>query len=95
MSAQFRPTDPQGPPVAGQVLLNPEILSQVLRAAGLRGVGLYGQICAAAQHREPCSVELLMHANRGEEREVRRALVLLLRHAFIEAVAEPEEGGAA
>jgi hypothetical protein len=95
MSVQLRPTDPQPAPVAGQVLLDPEILSQVLRLAGFAAVGLYSQICSAAQHREPCSVELLVQANRGEQGEVRRALVLLLRHGFVEPVNEPEEGGAA
>jgi hypothetical protein len=95
MSKNLRPTDPQPPSVPGQVLLNPEIITQVLRLAGFAAVGLYSQICSAAQYGEPCSVELLVQANRGEERDVRRALILLLRHDFVESVDEPEEGGAA
>ena len=95
MSQNLRPTSPQPPAVPGKIVVNPYELQEVLRVAGLAGVGVYSRILSCAQFRQPCTISVLVEMFGDPLAEVSVAVEALLDAGLLTWVEEPENGGAA
>jgi hypothetical protein len=95
MSRHLRPTAPQPLPEPGYTLLLQATADYVLALTGYDGLGLYAQVCGAAQHGAPCTVRHLTEAFPIDAQIVPRVCKTLVGAGVVAWVIEPdaEEGG--